>query len=872
MKTNYLIDNIRWQFNQNPFVHLLGASTTEKRYYEQLEKLTSSYFPQNKQIDTRYVEFCLNKIALLKPKNDAEKVALEYFSQFWSQFVRSKKLFDKDYLTFPADNICTKIENISALFAKCTQFAVDDNATARIVARTEELAELTEKETRYLPEVLRLTEVKYYCATTLSLFAEKPFAEAHSARFLRPSLLKQNFSANKLYCQNSYVDKQLTTVADCLGSSVAKFRDKPIETGIKLFVYANGRNVFDTFCQSKFGQRTAEFRSVSNTVEISMRYFVRENSEIRNVTLRNNGARARKFTVQIPLAYYGSQSDNYFRMDNVLCVASQCFVGVAVLSEHSIVDCVGEKEQLFDIVLPSHSKACFDIVTIYSADTPSLAETIAQLERFGATRCPYLCDRSSTRLAWSQIDLSLTPHGYTSPKPPKKLSRQINYTYQLGDADVATFVDNGGNTTTLLRGFVFGVGGESVYSVANGYAKKLNEREFKLETELCYCKENSKLTISHDKHKIYRVEHVKPCKTLFYFPLEKTSQITFEKESQTFLVSDSTRKYSLACVGKVESFTTNAIECNEEKLRYKLSGDLKAGRCLAVCFATSSTAELHIIPQENTPLPSPIVRESLVSTYLNYVNEKSVFCLNNFLKRPDCLTLSAICYTNPQFVRRYIETIVSNGSADTFYYDATGTTKSFCDKLALPLSVIYYLNLVGELPAETVKQAFDVLWKESFEGKELCIKALALIKSVNLNCADKVRCLVEYNKLKKQISSDSKLFAYAQAIGALPLSAPSKERLKDLCNKYDVPKNWYYVSQLENLYGLSISAGRLHIAPKVTAPNVLEQLALNIAGKRIDTSFAKASVQSMTLNGVQYFQPFYAPSLKQDNNELVVRY
>ena len=126
--------------------------------------------------------------------------------------------------------------------------------------------------------------------------------------------------------------------------------------------------------------------------------------------------------------------------------------------------------------------------------------------------------------------------------------------------------------------------------------------------------------------------------------------------------------------------------------------------------------------------------------------------------------------------------------------------------------------------------------------------------------------------MKKQISNDSKLYGYAQAIGALPMINPSKARLKDLCNKYGIEKCWYYVSQLENLYGLTISPGKLNVCPKVTAENVLEQLALNINGRRIDTTFAKSTVQSMTLNGMQCFQPFCPASLKKVNNELVVRY
>ena len=69
---------------------------------------------------------------------------------------------------------------------------------------------------------------------------------------------------------------------------------------------------------------------------------------------------------------------------------------------------------------------------------------------------------------------------------------------------------------------------------------------------------------------------------------------------------------------------------------------------------------------------------------------------------------------------------------------------------------------------------------EQFEGLDLCVKALILKKIGQLNSRDKVRYLVEYNTLKKKIVNDSKLYAYAQAIGAVPLTNPSKARLKEL--------------------------------------------------------------------------------------------
>ena len=873
MITNFLYKNICWKFNQNPFANLLAKSTTEQQFYEQLEKIANSYYPETRRIDTLNVEFCLNKIGLAHARTACEKVALGYFRIYWANYERLKNLFAKKYMIFPSSANVTRVEAVAELLAKCTQFAIDDSTLSRICLRAVEIAQLTEREERYLTDVVALYKLKYYCAATLALLGKNPYAESYLAKFLHPILLKTNFSENTKYTQATYCTKSIATAVNCMGHSLVKFNDDFTHVDTDIFVYANGRNVFDTFCKSRFGCRTAEFQSVTNTVDVTMGYFTVQQKEIRNITIANKGKRARKFTVEIPIKYSNpAQKATYFRMDNALCIAIDSYCAVAVVHDNKTVNCYGEQAQCFEVTVNSNSTYSFDVVTIYATDTPTLADKICQLNQLGNTRCPYLWDNDCNRLDVSDIDLKLTPHGYILHKPQRIMSEQLNYTYQLGNNDVATFVDNGGNSTTLVRGFAFGVKGEGVYSVCNGLICKLNEGNFQLDADrLNYSTGNSSCSVYHGKGKVYEISHAKPCKTLFYFPLEKRAKISYNNVAKTFTVSDNTRKYFVNCVGNVESYTTNALECREEKLRYKLSGNLDAGNCLAVCFDTATDVKLEIVSDTVTPTSTPIVRESLVSTYLNYVNDKSTFCLCNHLKKPDCLTVAAICYTNPQFVKKYLEQLLEAGPT-TYYYDAQGRKKEFSDRLTLPLAAIYYLNLVGNLPEDMIKTANGVLFSKNYEGKELCIKALALIKASRLDCFDKVRCLVEYNNLKKCITADSKLYAYAQAIGALPLTNPSKERLKDLCNRYEIPKSWYYVSQLENLYGLYISAGKLHIAPKVTAENVLEQFALTISGKRIDTTFAKATVQSMTLNGIQCFQPFYPQNLKNTENQLVVRY
>lgn len=878
MITNFLYKNMRWQFRQNTFENLVCKTTSEDQFYQQIEKIADKYFNETKHIDTLEVEFCLNKISLSRGRRTEEKVALNYFSQFWAQYVRLKNLFNKKYMTFPSNGSVTRVELIAELITKCTQFAVDDTTLERMCERTCEIVTLTEREVRYLREVVQLYKTKFYCATTLAILGKQRSAEVTFAKFLHPILLKQDFVDNEKYSQAHYYSNELASVVDCMGNSASQYNKVSTHIDVKLFVYANGRNVFDTFCKSRFGNKVAEFCSQTKTVAVKMLYYVENNTEVRKITLTNLGNCARKFSIEVPLKIANPHdAPTYLKMGNALCVSLRSqplYCATAIVHDNTTVDCACDQALSYEVKLNKNTSFCFDIVTLYSTDTPTLANKIAELEQMGNTCCPYICDSVSSEQQSTDISLKLSPHGYVLKKPLKIMSPQLNYTYQLGSNDVATFIDNGGNSCTLLDGFAFGVGGEGVYSIANGLITKLNENDFHLDVDrLRYDKKGASCVIYHDKGKIYEITYDKPCKTLFYFPFERASKVYFASKTNTFSVDDGLRKYFVKCDNPIESYTTNALECNQEKLRYKLSGDLKTGRCLAICLANSYNVSVELTSAHETPLSTPIIRESLVSTYLNYINDKNVFRLRNNLMRDNCLTLASICYTNPQFVKNQLETIYQNaGKHTTYYYDVAGRPKEYRDKLTFPLGVVYYLNLVGELPENMIKMANGMLFNEEYTGKELCVKALALIRASHLKGFDKVRCLVEYNNLKKKINTDVKLYAYAQAIGALPLVNPSKERLKDLCNKYDIPKCWYYVSQLENLYGLNISAGRLHVCPKVTAENVLEQFALNIGGKRIDTSFAKATVQSMTLNGIQCYQPFNPQNLRNENNELVVRY
>ena len=868
---NYLQTNIKWHVHKNQFADLHCLPTTEDQLFSQLERLAGNYYPQRKPIDTLMTEFCLNQVALTKAKTPQMKAALCYFDGFWQEFLRIKRIFGKKHMLFPC-NTSTRVEDIATLIARCTQFAASEQQLSRATARAEELFDLTEREKEYLPDVIALCRIKLYCCLMEETAGGSRKAETNLAKMLRPEPLKSPYCANKTYSRAPYSSANLLAQVDCLGNSAVRFNDVVSPAMPKLYVYRNGRNVFDTFCNSRFGVYTADFHSQTPSCKTEMQYFAEKGREVRKYKITNLCKKKMTYCCQVVSDAKEAKSE-FFACSGVRCIAFENFYAAfCIVEDGKISSPTNEADCLcLNLSVSAGGTKCFDLVCLYATDVPSLANMLDELNVFGATACPFLCDRPADYSENTDRQLTLTPYGHTGRKYEQKQSDRICFSYQIGNADLSTFVDNGGRCATLIKGFAFGVGGEKIYSVSGGMLNSLFDGKYSFCGDvLTYSSPKATLSVAHGENKTYKINYSAPAKTLFYFPFEHAAKIT--KNGNDFCVSDGERTYKISFWGKIDGFTTDILECNEKRLRYKLSGNTSGTNCLAVCTsaATQTVAVISVCP--SVPKPTPLITDSLISTYLNYVNNKSVFCLTNKLKRLNALTLAAICYTNPQFVRQYLQKLFDGYVPQ--YYDAQGKFHTATDSLALPLATAYYANLAADKSfpkPEHVKFALDTLLTAEYTGKAVCVQALALKKILPIAANDKVAVLIKLDKLKKQIASDVSLFASAQAIGALPLLHPSKARLKDLCNANDVPKNWYYVSQLENIYGLSVCKNRLNVIP-TTAENALDGFVLTIGGKKIETSFAKASAQSMTLNGVTCFQSFSTDSLKNAQNTLIVRY
>ena len=862
---NYLQSNIKWQFCQNPFGKLICPHTDKEALLHQLRRLGDMYYPDKGKIDTLTTEFCLNKIALREADNAGQKLLRQRFTEQWTKFCLLKKLFARQYMYFPSDGKSTRVEQIAELVARCSGFCLSEEELTEIVREAVVATDLTLREKQYLPEVLDLYKINIYCA----LYTAK--RDVETAKALQPTLLNFDCINNLRYRQSTYRCGKLSAVVNCLGNSALSYGQTDLDYRQNVYIYANGRNVFDTFTSCKFGQNTAEFCAESKSTTISMQYFLTDFCQIKRFALTNKGKAKRRFVVDVVLHGKG---ERLFVDDCHTVCDNDVYLATCPIINNDKIACTTENDlQTFTLdVVPQHT-AHFDIVTVVSPNAEVLSREIAALSTFGKTRCPYIEDKPSEEVATeSRID-NLTSYSNQARMPSEVPSKTADYTYRLGNADIGTFVDNDGNATTLLNGFVFGKG-ELVYSVCGGKLTKVNCGDFSVEGQILrYHFPLGSCEVTHDQHgKHIAVTYPKPTKTLFYFPLEQQGKVT--KTANGFVFCNSTRRFELHCLGQIESYTTDALECNPTRLRYKLSNNIMPGTCLAICFKPSTSTTVTLTNVNKTPQPTPLLRESLLSTYLNYVNNKNVFGYVNRLVKPEPLTLAAICYTNPSFVRNYLRSAKNPDFCPT-YYGTDGTLQNVTDKLLTSFATVYYANLVtdDDYPDNaTVSACQEVLLGDGFCGKQLCIKALALKKATTIKGFDKVRCMIEYTNVKRVITKDNTLYAYAQAIGALPMTNPSKQRLRDLCRKYNIPQAWYYVSQVENLYGMNYSRGRLSFCPSIAADNTLEQLAVTVDGKHISTTFARSSVQSMTLNGVTRFQPFCPSALPDADNTLVVTY
>jgi hypothetical protein len=881
-KLNYLKNNLKWAFKRENYSRLIATPLTVQELYLEAEMLLRAAPTGDGSVNLDETRCALDAVALSLRRTDNQKQLYTKLAGFEKAFSRAyDALFDAKPL--PKAGALTRVEAIVELFVKATQLCYTPSDLARFKQFLTSTRILNTHELAAVDGVLTLYKVRYFVA--VYNHAAKADSDFFVSRFFdTDDIIKARYADSTYYSQTKYRTKNLFSVLDCFGNSSVIFMEKRTGTYQSARIEASGRNIFDTFSAHKYGKKTANFAANSPRTQLSMQYYAAGNREVRNYTFTTAAKNKQKYTFSVNCGLNTDTKSqlNYFKKGEVDCLGvAGHYIAFAVVGENVTPCCTFDENGVtaaFNIVhtvtLGEGGRHDFSVVTIYADSIAELNRELNDLERFGYLKCGHLTDTAVNGEMYSQKTNVTAYSGLRYKTTPALPSRAISYTYQFGGCDVATFMDNNGNSATLIDGFAFGIEGENIYTIAHNVAHQLNSGDYVVTQDgFRQGSGSSVLTVAHSQKKTYTVTTDTPKRVVASFAFEEKS--TVKQSGNTFEITSANRHIKLVCDAAVESFTTNGIEFNKDRLRYKLSGDLTCGQCIAVVFKPSTDVTFSLVNCNVHKLGEPLLSESLISTYLNFCNDKNMFCIVNKLKPTDSLTVAALAYTNTEFLKEYIlklerSTFINNFSTE--YYDNSAKLKTYVDKLQYALAVTYYVAFAdgGDFLTDTRLAAVKDILFDTYEGKNVCIQALALRKFAELNI-NKVDVLGKYCALKNVIVADKTLYSYAQAIGAVPMVNPTKQRLRDLCNAYSVPKAWYYVAQIENIYGLKVNKGVITLRPAVSADSVLEEFVLSLSGRRIKTTFERAAMQSVVLNGTTYFSGVSTNALSEDNT-LVVKY
>ena len=869
----FLKDNITWLKNRDCFRNLLDNPTTEEGLFARIDDIQSRpLLTRRQEIRLNTTEFCLNDIALCKSRWGLLNIATGMFDNYWKSFLRLKDRLKG--VAFPACGETPRIVEVAEAVVKGTQCVYTSMQYQRI--RKHAMDVLTDDIEKYhYDDVVALCVIRYYCMAWQLVRKKHPSAEWCLSRLLPDNcnILRSQYKVNNRYCFTNYNNGIVTCGVDCLANS--NFHDSGAGWDCNVRVLSNGRNVFDTFCNHRFGRHIAEFSSVSKALTVKSRLFVQDNSRVCNYTVVNNGKKKRVFTVRFSCNADVSNAQYFFHR-NAKCVGYYYqgrghYFGCVVVGG----DVRWQDDSMcgtLKIEAPAESTHQFSIVSVCDDDVARLTATLDHAHCYGYTRCGKVMDNDYGATQGLPMVLS-SANNLVEVEQSKD---DFTFSHRFGNCDISTLATDNGNECTLINGFFAGMSSVAVYSVGNNKVEKLNTGAFEVVNNgMQYKRSDSMLQFTHtDNRKVYSVSFTRPKRVLVRFNFEGSASV--QRQGTVFKIRQGDRSYDVNFCGAVESFTTNPLECNSNRLRYKLSGDDKTARCLAVCLKADVRHEFAFVNHNVVMQGQPIVQESLLSAYLNYINEKNQYLVANKLTRWDSLTLSAMCYTNSPFVGQIIRRLADSSyiqDGKTQFYDKQGNLAMCCDSLALTLASVYYATLTNDLSVlegsigDYIKRT---LFKTNYQGQQLCIVALALKKLARLQ-VNRTETLIRYADMRKQICADKQLYPYAQAIGAVPMYNPSKQRLKDLVNKYGIPRCWYYVSQLENLYGVDVCCNKVNVRPLVDGQSYLEQFAIVYHGKRLDTVFKQSATKGMSVNGISCYQPLSFNGLKEDN-KLEVRY
>ncbi len=880
----YIVDNAKWCINKQYFVHLLGHGMSCEQLECELLALTAGYrhSEQSGALAVNDVRFALNDNAMTTHRHQWAYGLSSLYATYWNLFVALSSRLSGVQL--PGNGSRVRIDAVVELYMRATQNHRDDILWGWYKDIVTDSLSLTARELAYIDDVLLLYRCMYYCAVCRNV------ATTNSDRYMcclsadrQPSSVLEN---NDSYSNMTY-NGGIQTVIDCFGASAVMLGASVIDSSMSLDISANGRNVLDTFTQHLYGDSMSQFASRTKSISVSMRYMLKRCSEVRTVDIVGGVRSQQRYSVNVHATVKGIVQSFTINNCHCMCVGGSAsyYVSYALVdSKYNIVSsgnltdngCGVDIDITHSMLLGNGQRGRVHIVAMYGNCLRDITDQIERIQRIGyCDREPFECNSAKGRQYEVVTNVTPCSNMYVGDKGGS--IKRHNYTYQFGDSDISTLLDNEGNGCTMLEGFVFGAS-EKVYYYKGNKITAINCGKFAINANgyshsHTIGNDSVSFEVEHRHAKVYTVDMPRGGGVLFVLPLEQHSKVSAIDGG--FDVVSNSRHFVVRYTGKLDSFTTNSIECSSRRLRRHLSGDCSVGDSLAMSFVGGNKLQVEIVNCNKLPLGRAVVRQSLLSTYHNYINNKNIYLAVNKLRPVDALMLASMVYTNSNYVWQYLigmEQGCSCESGISYYYNNSMHMASSSSSMTYPLALLYYATVTGNvevLTTERIGRLQYMLYEQegSTDSRHICLVALALKKLSKLNI-DKVNVLINYTNIKKAIMANKDSYAYAQAIGAVPMVNASKQRLKSLVAQHNIPKCFYYVSQLENLYGIELVGNRLNVSPSVSSG--LEQLLLQVGNRKIDTTFDNMSGKTMAIDGYKCSHGVDVSQLDQDSQHTLV--
>ena len=847
--TTYLINNFKWAFSK-PDYTLVGSPSTKEQLFSQLDNYCNNAKPCQKiKPDCSYVQYLLNQVFLSKATNEVTRHLKSLYFHYNNLLAKAEKVLNNSN-PLPCWEGQIVVETLAKNFVVATQGSKQQRLWKDYQSQAVNYLCLSQEEKTCLDAYYNLYLVKYYC--TLYKLCKRDSNLLQVANLTNNAdLLRHKWIENVCYSRTFYKTSQLFSALDCFCNSATIFGDNRTDTVFNLRCNFNNRNCFDTFLQYKYGKKSANFRTQGNVLDATCQYFCYKNYEVRKYFFTNKSKLSGKLEVVVKFDV-GGASATYFQHETASCFAKQnMYVGLLAIVDDKVVSLtptcshhptVVKSKTSLKIPLDVNQSTSVQFVTIYASNVQDLYQTIHQATTIGFTNCFAYSDtfcQGEVSSVVTNVTVGASNLYENSPTSPAK---PLKYCYQFGNESVATLVDSNGNNATLLNGFVSS-GGEGVYVVVDGKISKINCGSAQIDdNKLVYVSPPSSLDLLHqDTSKIYQITTPKPVNVLFLLPLEECSKV--KPIVGGVEVVSASRHFVVKHNGTIQSLTTNALECNPSRLRYKLSGDVSSGNTLAIYFAKTNSLQITLTNLATKFNQDILISDTLSSAYLTACNQKTVFQLSHGMCLPNPFSLIATAYTHPRWLKNYLTT-AHKCNCEFAFYNSNGKKRYKQDLLCVYFGALW-LALVG-FDNQLLNQVLPLTSNLLSSPISIVYKALIVKKLADLQI-DKVDNLVLYAQYKKQIGKDKSCYSLAQVVGAVPLNYPSVQRIVDLCKEHNLPKSWQYVANYEILYNLQLHSNKVSVKPVPSARGfVAENFTLNLPNEKVKICFFPAKTYLAT--------------------------